>query len=134
MARPEMTQLERAGLRFQIAVAEEALTLRPRDADLLRFLAHAYTLVGRLEDGLRADRRLTELLPGDPRVRYNLACSLALTGRLAEALETLSEAHGLGFADLELLLQDEDLAALRSEPGFPAVVEKVRRSQGGPAS
>jgi len=125
-----MTQLEKAGLRFQIAVGEEAVALRPRDTDLLRFLAHAYTLVGRLEDGVRADRRLTELLPEDPRVRYNLACSLALTGRLAEALEALGEAHSRGFVDLELLLQDEDLAALRSEPGFPDMVEKVRRARG----
>jgi len=131
MARPAMSGLERAGLRFQVAVAEEALALRPNDAELLRFLAHAYTLVGRLEDGVRADRRLAELLPRDPRVRYNLACSLALTGSREEALAALREARALGFDDLDLLLGDEDLFSLRDEPAFAALLEEMKRARGG---
>jgi len=119
--------IELAGLRFQVAVAEEALQARPEDCDLLRFLAHAYTLLGRNEDGLKADRRVVELLPRDPRARYNLACSLALAGRTDEALQALQEAVRLGFEDADLLAQDDDLESLRKNPLFRAIVEALRR-------
>ena len=56
----------------------------------------------RPEDGLEADRRLMALLPQDPRVRYNLACSCALLGQTDEAFQRLSEACDLGFATVEL--------------------------------
>ena len=72
--------LELAGVRFQIGIFEEALVQDPDDTEALRFLAHAYNLVGRPEDGLEADRRLVELAPDDPRARYNLACACALAG------------------------------------------------------
>jgi len=118
--------IEMAGLRFQVAVAEEALGARPGDCDLLRFLAHAYTLLGRRDDGLEADRRLVELLPADARARYNLACSLALLGRPEEALRTLEEAVRLGFDDADLLRQDDDLESIRRDPAFAAIVASLR--------
>ncbi len=81
MVLEEHSDLELAGIRFQIGIFEEALATDPTDTDALRYLAHAYTIVGRANDGLNADRRLVGLLPSDSRVRYNLACSCALAGR-----------------------------------------------------
>jgi Flp pilus assembly protein TadD len=122
MEKPDAIEL--AGVRFQIGVAEEALSAEPDDTDILRYLAHAYTLVGRAEEGLVADQRLVDLLPQDARVRYNLGCSYALARNKDKALETLEEALDLGFEDLELLRNDEDLASLRDHPQF---IELERR-------
>ena len=125
MVAGEMDPLERASLRFQVGLAEEALAVDAEDTEALRYLAHAYTLLGRLEEGLRADRRLVELLPADPRVRYNLACSCALGGLLDEAIRRLEEAIDLGFADLKLLRRDSDLDSLRVDARYRAIEERL---------
>jgi len=114
----ESTGLDLAGLRFQIGIWEEVLRNAPSDTEALRFLSHAYFAVGRKEDGLAVDRRLTELLPRDPRVRYNLACSCTLLGLREEALDRLREAYELGFDDLNLLRRDHDLDPLREDIRF----------------
>lgn len=128
MEKPDAIEL--AGIRFQIGVAEEALSAQSDDTDVLRYLAHAYTLVGRADEGLRADRRLVELLPRDARVHYNLACSYALTDKKDDALETLRKALDLGFEDLELLRNDEDLASLRTEPRYKEFERRLAEGQG----
>jgi tetratricopeptide (TPR) repeat protein len=123
----ELSGLDLAALRFQIGICEEVLRISPADTEALRFLAHAYIAVGRLDDGLAADRRLVELLPHDPRARYNLACSCALTGRTDEALDRLREACDLGFDDLNLLRRDRDLDALRAHPRYKEVERELQR-------
>ena len=118
MLKDEHDEIELAGLRFQIGVLEEALAAKPSDTDALRFLAHAYGSVGRDEDRLTADQRLSELLPRDPRSFYNLACSLALLQRTDEALDALAHAFSLGFHDGVLIRKDHDLDTLREVPRF----------------
>ena len=131
MVLEEHSDLELAGIRFQIGIFEEALAANPEDTESLRYLAHAYTIVGRHKDGLCADRRLVELLPGNPRVRYNLACSCALAGCLEEALEVLSEACELGFVDINLLRKDQDLDSLRDHPRFNEIERQLARGRPG---
>jgi Flp pilus assembly protein TadD len=118
------SELELAGLRFQIGIFEEALTANPDDTESLRFLSHGYAVTGRVEEGLAADRRLVELLPRDSRVRYNLACSCALTGRTEEAIRHLDEACDLGFDDYNLLSRDEDLDSLRDDVRYRELVAR----------
>ena len=130
MAAADRDALEMAGLRFQVGICEEALRADPEDTEALRFLAHAYTRMGRLDDGLTADRRLAALCPADPRVRYNLACSCSLTGRAEEALAVLQEAIGLGFDDLALLRKDTDLDPLRADPRFRALEVELEKKKG----
>ena len=130
MAVDKPNPLELAGLRFQIAILEEARLAAPDDTETLRFLAHAYIGVGRLEDGLAADRRLVKLLPTDPRVRYNLACSCALTERVDEALEVLNEACALGFDDLALLRRDRDLDGVRGDPRYRQIEHTLAQQLG----
>ena len=118
MVLKEHSELELAGMRFQIGIYEEALETDPDDTEALRFLANAYTVVGRVEDGLRTDRRLVDLLPGDGRVRYNLACRCARLGLGDEAIESLQQACALGFDDLTLMRKDSDLDSLRDDPRY----------------
>jgi len=114
----EHEQIKRAGLRFQIGIHEHVLLADPSDTDSLRFLAHAYGVLDKLEERLLADRRLTEIHPKDPRAFYNLACSFAILGRREEALDGLGKAVALGFRDSVLLRRDTELDLLRDEPRF----------------
>ncbi len=127
MVREEQGAIELAGIRFQVAIFEEALRRRPDDSEALRYLAHAYAVLGRKADGLEADRRLATILPRDARVRYNLACSLALNGMVDEAFACLDQALRLGFCDLVLARKDRDLDALRSDPRWDPWEQGVAR-------
>jgi len=121
MATTEPNAIELAGLRFQISMHEEALAGDPDDVEALRFLAHAYGLVGRVDERLTTDQKLTRLTPRDARAHYNLACSHALLGHADEAIQALESACGLGFADSVLLRRDHELDSLRSDPRFLAI-------------
>lgn len=64
-----------------------------------------------------------------PVLAYNTACSLARAGRPDDAVHALSIALRLGFADLELLAGDEDLASLHDHPAWP----HLRRGEPAPS-
>ena len=121
---------ERLGDEFLAEVLGHALTRRPDDVHVLSDLGHVLTRLGRLEEGLGIDRRLGELLPEDPTVHYNLACSLALLERADEALDALERSVDLGYRDVQHLLQDEDLASLRELPRFQALVAQASETPG----
>lgn len=130
---PDSPWLQDLGNRFLEGIHEEALRGDPGDIESLAFLAHAYTRSGRIAEGLSLDRRLAGLLPGDPVVRYNLACSLALAGEVEEALETLGEARRLGWSDAGHARGDADLASLRGDPRFEALLEGMGPAAAGEA-
>lgn len=119
---PDAPWLRRIGDDFLAGIMEEALRRDPDDLEALAFLAHVHTRAGRIEEGLRLDRRLAALRPGDPGVRYNLACSLALSGDAEGALRELAEAVRLGWDDGGHARVDEDLASLRGDPRFEALL------------
>jgi Flp pilus assembly protein TadD len=125
-------RLARAGLEFLIEFLEVETRLHPENADAVSELGSAYTRQGRYEDGLAQDRRLVRLVPDNPTARYNLACSLCLTGDAETALEVLRQACDLGFADH--LEQDEDLVLLRDDSRFRSLVNDLRAGRIGPAA
>jgi len=104
---------ERLGDEFLAEVLGYAVIRRPEDVHALSELGHVLTRLGRFEEGLGIDRRLGRLLPEDPTVHYNLACSLALLGREEEALDALEQSIDLGYRDVEHMLEDPDLLRLR---------------------
>jgi len=61
----------------------------------------------------------------DPIVQYNLACALALTGRRRQAIEALERAVELGYRDRRQLEEDPDLAALRGEKAYGAILQQL---------
>lgn len=111
---------------FRLDLGLGILVRRPQHREALGMTADALTALGYFRDGLALDRRLAGLEPEDPVVRYNLACSLSLTGELEEAIACLAEAIRLGYREAEHMLNDRDLEALHGLPAFRALVGQVR--------
>jgi Flp pilus assembly protein TadD len=98
----------------------------PAYVEALELLGDHYTLRGRARESLTVDQRLRALRPDDPNVRFNLACSLALSGNPEGACAELEQALALGFRDFRMLQRDPDLAAARKHPAFKRVKEKAK--------
>ena len=64
----------------------------------------------------------TEAAPDRPVYWYNLACVQARLGGRRQALDALERAVAAGFSDRSGMAVDEDLASLREEPRFRALL------------
>ncbi len=111
---------------FEIGFFESVLRRNPADATVIELLGGLYTRHGRIADGLRMDRRMVKLQPGNATAHYNLACSLALLKRKADALRELQRAVQLGYRDADWMQQDPDLEALKQHPLFVALLRELK--------
>ncbi len=110
---------------FEIGFFESVLRRNPGYTDVIEILGGLYTRNGRITDGLRMDRRMVRLRPENATAHYNLACSLALCGRKADALKSLRKAVDLGYVDLPWMMKDADLAELREHPEFVRLLKQM---------
>jgi predicted Zn-dependent protease len=115
--------------RFEISFYESILKKEPKYVEVIELLGGLYTSAGRIEDGLKMDRKLVRLRPDNPVVHYNLACSLALKRRFKESLERLKLAVELGYRDLQWILEDPDLENLRTHPAFQRLLKQIKSIQ-----
>jgi len=122
-AMPEKTTRDTA---FDIGFFEAVLRHDSQCVEVIEILGGLYTKLGRIGDGLKMDRRLVRLQPANPTAHYNLACSLALSKRNAEALRSLRHAVGLGYRDFEWMSHDPDLQGLKRRPDFGALVAQLK--------
>jgi hypothetical protein len=120
---PETKQRDTA---FEVGFFESVLRHDPRCVEVMELLGGLYTRMGRIADGLRMDRRLVRLQPSNATAHYNLACSLALSKRNADALRSLRHAIGLGYRDFEWMSHDPDLQGLKHRPEFAAIVAQLK--------
>ncbi len=95
-------------------------------AAVVEILGGLYTRQGRIAEGLKMDRRLVRLQPRNATAYYNLACSLALSKRKADALRVLRQAVDLGYSDLDWMQQDPDLEVLKNHPEFRALLAALK--------
>jgi len=131
---PELAlELEKLGLSFLAEILAAELERHPENMEALAELGHVYTRRGETQKGLEVDRTLVRLAPHNPSAHYNLACSLALTGQSDLALDSLERAIERGYDDPEFMSGDDDLASLRHDARFQALVQRLReRALGGP--
>ncbi|MBI4341529.1 MAG: hypothetical protein HY598_04525 [Candidatus Omnitrophica bacterium] len=120
-------------LDFEIHFYERLLTAHPDFSEVLIPLAEAYTRRGLHDKGLQVDLRLTQLHRQDPIAWYNLACSYALLKRLDESLDALHRACELGYADLNHLRRDPDLANIRHSPKYRQLLDAFAALKVAPA-
>jgi Flp pilus assembly protein TadD len=97
----------------------------PKDIRVASILAHVYTKAGRIDSGLKMDRKLVRLDPEDPTAHYNLACSLCLKGRMTEAVKVLRDAVSLGYKDFNWMQHDPDLQGLTDHPAFLRLLDDL---------
>lgn len=114
---------------FEIQFCKEVLRANANHFEALVLLGDAYTRNGDYEKGLEMDLRLSRIKPDNKLVRYNLACSYALTGQKDKAILSLNKAIELGYCDIEHLSQDRDLDAIKSDPRFQDIVKKLSAEQ-----
>jgi len=111
---------------FEIGFFESVRRRNPSDTTVIELLGGLYTRQGRIADGLKMDRKLVKLQPGNATAHYNLACSLALLKRQGDALRELQTAVRLGYRDLDWMQQDPDLEALKHRPEFQAMLQILK--------
>lgn len=111
---------------FEIAFFESVLRRDPGYVDVVEILGGLYTKQGRIADGLKMDRKLVKLQPSNATAHYNLACSLALSRRKADALRALRQAVHFGYRDFDWMQQDPDLDDLKQHPEFLSLLEQLK--------
>lgn len=109
---------------FELSFFEGLHRRMPRDQRVVGMLAQLYTTTGRIDSGLKMDRKMVRLTPEDPTSHYNLACSLALKGRKSDAVKSLRTAIGLGYRDFQWMQHDPDLADLRGYAGYEKLLSE----------
>lgn len=113
-------------LEFEIEFYEKVLKRSPKYIEVIEILGGLYTKKGRVDDGLRMDRKLVRLMPNNPTAHYNLACSLALKRRKADAIRALAKAIECGYKDYEWMRDDPDLSGLQEHPVFKDLLKSIR--------
>ena len=76
-----------------------------------------------------ADQALGREHPVRIAILYNLGCVAALSGDRPQALDSLRQAVEGGFRDADAMANDPDLASLRGDPEFEAIVAAARRNR-----
>ncbi|MFH1622646.1 MAG: tetratricopeptide repeat protein [Candidatus Omnitrophota bacterium] len=109
---------------FQIEFYEKIIKERPNFIEALKLLAELYTKSGKFEKGLELDKKLTELLPDDPLVHYNLACSYSLLNDINNSLISIKKAIAIGYNDFKYMNNDPDLINLRIDKRFEDIFSK----------
>ena len=116
----------RPDLDFELSFFESLHKRMPKDLRVASALAHIYTKAGRIDAGLKMDRKLVRLDPEDPTAHYNLACSLSLKGRKADAVKALRSAISLGYKDFHWMQHAPDLNGLNEYSGFQDLLTDLK--------
>ena len=124
--RSKLTRKEQRDLDVEIGFLEGVVQRDPKYIEALQVLGDNYTKRGKFTEGMQIDERLSRLLPDDPTVLYNLACSYALTKRLEQAAAALARALDQGYSDIRWLLKDPDLENLREHALFKPIKARLR--------
>jgi Flp pilus assembly protein TadD len=117
---------KRENFDFELSFFESLHKRMPKDVRVVSILAHIYTKVGRIDSGLKMDRKLVRMSPEDSTAHYNLACSLALKNRKAEAVSMLRAAITLGYEDFNWMRHDPDLLCLQEYSGFLELLRDLK--------
>lgn len=118
--RPELTQDE-----FDREFFGQILLRGDGNSDVLRRQAELLSRFGDYNAALRLDLILADRFSGEPVVHYNLACSLSMTGQLANAVDSLAKAIELGYDDFGHIESDPDLDPLRDLPEFQNLIPQI---------
>lgn len=107
---------------------QKALTAKEDPGKAWLGLGLASVLLGDSQGAVAAYERARAFAPS-VLLSYNLACALARLGHVDEALVSLSDSIERGFAASDDLLHDPDLAPLRGDPRFSALLVRTKSNE-----
>lgn len=110
-----------------LAAYREVLAIVPSDFESTLQAGSSLRRLGRREEAEQLFLKAAELRPDSWIPLYNRACLAAVSGEPEAALELLRGLGEKGFRSFDLLRGDEDLAAVRRLPEYPALLAKLRR-------
>ena len=123
--------------RYEEAIGEfrKVLDEVPYDFEANYRIGFAYLLMKEYAKAILHLEIARRIKPGDELTLYNLACAYSLDGQIGKALDALEAAVEAGFNDDRHMEQDPDLASLRQDPRFHALIDRLRRgSEAVPAA
>ena len=104
---------------------EKATQLNPGNGWAWNSLAYAYMEAKQPAKAASSFERVLPFAPKNPTLLYNTACAYALAGTNARALDLLDRAVAEGFKDKAGVMNDSDLAGIRSDPRFADIVKRM---------
>lgn len=126
-ARRKLNREQSRDLDVKIRFMEGIVRRDPDYFEALQLLGDHYTQRGKFVEGLVVDQKLSQLLPEDPVVFYNLGCSYSLTGQMEPAFAALEKAVALGYDDFKWMSRDPDLRKFRKHPLYRKLKLKIRK-------
>jgi TolB-like protein/Flp pilus assembly protein TadD/tRNA A-37 threonylcarbamoyl transferase component Bud32 len=108
-----------------LQLVEKHVELNPDDPRALCLGALELAHAGQRERGLEWMRRALAIDPEDSGMLYNAACFYAVQGEREAALTSLEKAVQLGFGLRGWIENDSDLASLRDDPRYQAILQQV---------
>jgi tetratricopeptide (TPR) repeat protein len=118
-------QLAEHELPAAVSSLERAVAIAPGNGWAWNSLAHAYLQAKQPAKAAGSFEHVLPYAPKNPGLLYNTACAYALAGDSGKAIELLDRAVTEGYKDKAGLLADPDLAALRADPRFVAIVKRL---------
>ena len=101
-----------------------AIGLDPKSFDAHYFLGHVYLKKGEFAEARKSFEEAVKLNPKSGEAQYNLACALARDNQVELALQALKKAISINQDKfLPFAEKDPDFAALKSNPGFAALLK-----------
>lgn len=111
---------------FEIGLYEAITQVEPENVEVLMILGDLYSRNGQLDKGLEVDQKLVEIQPREPLYYYNLACTHSLLGHIDPAFQALFRAVQLGYNKLEQMIEDPDLANLKKDDRYEALLRELQ--------
>lgn len=108
-----------------VSLAEARLDIAADDVRALYMGANGLVALGETERGLAWARQALEIAPDDTMLLYNAACIFSLAGAVDDALGCLEKAVTLGFAHRSWIERDSNLDALRGNPRFRLLLDRL---------
>jgi adenylate cyclase len=120
-----MIEQKEENLRRGLKLMEGSLELNPDDARAANLAAGVFATLGEEENAIKYGERSLAIDPEDPMLLYNVACMYSSLGRTDQAIACLERSVDKGFGHREWIDNDPDLAPLRNNPRYQAIVDAI---------
>ena len=108
-----------------LELIERHVAMNPDDARALCFGAYSLVAAGQPQRAIEWAELALQTRDNEPHYLYNTACVYVALGRNEHALGLLERAVDLGWGDRAWIENDSDLAALRPDPRFAALLQRM---------